>query len=48
MLWNEDKTRLDAFDAAVTVIRHIPMKHMRHGMPKLHYQHEILMHISID
>lgn len=31
MTWNKDVTQLDSLAAALTVLRQIPMKNMRHG-----------------
>lgn len=35
MSWNKDVTQLDLLAAALTVLRQIPMKNMKHG--RLHF-----------
>ncbi|XP_014614493.1 PREDICTED: rab3 GTPase-activating protein non-catalytic subunit [Polistes canadensis] len=32
MAWNKNVSKLENLDAALTVLRHIPMKHMQHGV----------------
>lgn len=31
MSWNKDISQLESLEAALSVLRQIPMKHMRHG-----------------
>lgn len=36
MSWNKDITQLESLAAALTVLRQIPMKNLRHGKERLH------------
>lgn len=42
MMWNKDVTQLDALEAALAVLRQIPMKHMRQGSLKYHIRLHLL------